>query len=431
MGKGSNKQGNSRGKTSKNQRKEQVERKRDERSHRNSIKKGKKANGFEDGTYKSFRNQLEAQGLKLKDVIGDGNCLFRALADQLDGDQNMHWKHRKDAVAYMKEHKDDFIPFIEESVTFEKYLQNLASAGTYGGNDSIVAFARKNNTDIIIHQLNNPTFIVEGSQNEKRRKVLHLAYHDFEHYSSVRRGADPGTGPAYPFHNVQDTIPNELSENELSENVSTVCEEIVDLDDPEKDAGIVDIDSTEKNEDNNTQRSEPFITEAVEQIKHDSGCYDTEYIRTTFIDNSFDTDATLSYLLQTMSINVENSPVNNKTTKDNAEEKTYNALKEKANENEEKGEDCYCSQNEEDEEEAKYLSHEKNSKQNKNKGKENKQKQSTKKPTNRQRKELAKQARKKRRQESRKDSHSSDTAADENKPPVPSNAPLNIQSINI
>lgn len=28
--------------------------------------------------------------IKLKDVGGDGNCLFRALADQFDGNENTH-----------------------------------------------------------------------------------------------------------------------------------------------------------------------------------------------------------------------------------------------------------------------------------------------------------------------------------------------------
>ena len=51
------------------------------------------------------------------------NCLFRALADQLNGDDKMHSKHRKEVVEYMKQHKDDFAPFLDESITFEKYCK--------------------------------------------------------------------------------------------------------------------------------------------------------------------------------------------------------------------------------------------------------------------------------------------------------------------
>lgn len=33
-------------------------------------------------------------------------------------------------------------------------VQNLGSLGTYGGNDSIVAFARHNQVEVVIHQYN-------------------------------------------------------------------------------------------------------------------------------------------------------------------------------------------------------------------------------------------------------------------------------------
>ena len=35
----------------------------------------------------------------------------------------LHSKHRKEVVEYMKQHKDDFAPFLDESITFEKYCK--------------------------------------------------------------------------------------------------------------------------------------------------------------------------------------------------------------------------------------------------------------------------------------------------------------------
>ena len=40
-----------------------------------------------------FANQLSKLGLYLHDILGDGNCLFRALGDQLEGHQESHFKH--------------------------------------------------------------------------------------------------------------------------------------------------------------------------------------------------------------------------------------------------------------------------------------------------------------------------------------------------
>ena len=61
-------------KTSKGQRRDDVERKRDERCRRNALRKERKnKDDLElDENFTSFSNQLEAQGLKIRYIIGDG-----------------------------------------------------------------------------------------------------------------------------------------------------------------------------------------------------------------------------------------------------------------------------------------------------------------------------------------------------------------------
>ena len=49
------------------------------------------------------------------------NCLFRALGDQLDGHSKHHLKHRQDVVDYMVQHRDDFEPFVEDDVPFQRH----------------------------------------------------------------------------------------------------------------------------------------------------------------------------------------------------------------------------------------------------------------------------------------------------------------------
>ena len=41
-----------------------------------------------------FKLQLAPNCLKVFEIEGDGNCMFRAIADQLDGDQNQHYQYR-------------------------------------------------------------------------------------------------------------------------------------------------------------------------------------------------------------------------------------------------------------------------------------------------------------------------------------------------
>ena len=52
----------------------------------------------------------------MQEVRADGNCLFRAIADQLDGDQNNHDTYRQAIVEYIIKCKDDFAPFVEDDV---------------------------------------------------------------------------------------------------------------------------------------------------------------------------------------------------------------------------------------------------------------------------------------------------------------------------
>lgn len=49
------------------------------------------------------------------------NCLFRALADQLDGHPRNHLNYRRAVVQYMRDNRADFEPFVEDDIPFEKH----------------------------------------------------------------------------------------------------------------------------------------------------------------------------------------------------------------------------------------------------------------------------------------------------------------------
>ncbi|XP_031469551.1 OTU domain-containing protein 3 isoform X2 [Phasianus colchicus] len=124
------------------------------------------------------------------------NCLFRALGDQLEGHSRNHLKHRQETVEYMIKQREDFEPFVEDDVPFEKHVTNLAKPGTFAGNDAIVAFARNNQMNVVIHQLNAPLWQIQGTDKSNVRE-LHIAYRHGEHYDSVRRINDDSEAPAY------------------------------------------------------------------------------------------------------------------------------------------------------------------------------------------------------------------------------------------
>eukprot|EP00123_Amoebidium_parasiticum_P022622 comp91289_c0_seq1/m.48560 comp91289_c0_seq1/g.48560 ORF comp91289_c0_seq1/g.48560 comp91289_c0_seq1/m.48560 type:complete len:349 (-) comp91289_c0_seq1:15-1061(-) len=175
----------------------EARRKNEERSRsgRAQRKKGDRYDLSRDEASK-FSSQLQPLGLRLKEVLGDGNCLFRAFADQIEGDEEQHAVYRRKVVEYMKAHRADFEPFVEDDVPFDKHISDLAEDGTFGGNDSIVAFARLMGVNVSIHQLDAPRWNI-ATDNDTRKPVVHLAYHNYEHYSSVRP-SDSGARPKAP-----------------------------------------------------------------------------------------------------------------------------------------------------------------------------------------------------------------------------------------
>lgn len=48
-----------------------------------------------------FAQKLGQDGLELKVVAGDGNCMFRSVADQVYGDEDMHEQVRACCLDYM------------------------------------------------------------------------------------------------------------------------------------------------------------------------------------------------------------------------------------------------------------------------------------------------------------------------------------------
>eukprot|EP00052_Salpingoeca_macrocollata_P009810 m.77057 g.77057 ORF g.77057 m.77057 type:complete len:453 (-) comp17263_c0_seq2:1138-2496(-) len=149
-----------------------------------------------DKEFDQFQVQLGKLGLCIVDVAGDGNCLFRSFSHQLFGNCNHHHQLRQNVVNFMRLNADDFAPFVEDDQTFDEYLEELGQNGTYGDNDSIVAFARATRHTVVIHQLKQARWVVPGSDFHPTGVEIHIAYLYGEHYASVRKIEEQSGGPA-------------------------------------------------------------------------------------------------------------------------------------------------------------------------------------------------------------------------------------------
>ena len=157
---------------------------------------------LDDKEIKSFAQMLLLEGYELKEVERDGNCFFRSLADQLDGREHGHDAYRQRVMDYVEKHEDDFVPFMsfgeseeEEDSNFAAYVGRLRSDGEWAGQVELTAAAQALGVHIVVHQHEHPSYRIEcrsDAGDAKRSKgaavklpVVHLSYHDGEHYNSV------------------------------------------------------------------------------------------------------------------------------------------------------------------------------------------------------------------------------------------------------
>ncbi|KUF77536.1 OTU domain-containing protein 3 [Phytophthora nicotianae] len=110
---------------------------------------------------------LSRIAFRLQEVEADGNCLFRALGDQLYGDQHQHEEVRK-------------------------YCERMREDGTWGGNQELYAAARLFQVYVVVHQ-DQPSarIMVIECDRLKPTRFVHVAYHGEDHYDSVRALKDP------------------------------------------------------------------------------------------------------------------------------------------------------------------------------------------------------------------------------------------------
>ena len=75
---------------------------------------------------------MTSHGVIRVPIIGDGNCLFRALADQIGLSQDSHRQIRDKVVNIILRDKDYFINFIDEEEidSVEAYCKEMSKDGT-------------------------------------------------------------------------------------------------------------------------------------------------------------------------------------------------------------------------------------------------------------------------------------------------------------
>lgn len=124
-----------------------------------------------------------AKGLEVKRMLEDGNCLFRAVADQVYGDSEAYDLIRQMCIDYMERERDHFSQFITEG--FTSYCKRKRRDKVYGNNVEIQALSEMYNRPIHIYSYSiEPINIFHGSYNSDTPPIR-LSYHHGNHYNSL------------------------------------------------------------------------------------------------------------------------------------------------------------------------------------------------------------------------------------------------------
>ncbi|CAI5511250.1 unnamed protein product, partial [Closterium sp. Naga37s-1] len=92
-------------------------------------------------SHQTLTERLAVYGLRELPMVGDGNCQFRALADQLFRNANRHAAVRQAVVQQMRAHSERYSPYVPDS--FPRYLRHMARNGEWGDHITLQAAADK------------------------------------------------------------------------------------------------------------------------------------------------------------------------------------------------------------------------------------------------------------------------------------------------
>ena len=129
--------------------------------------------------------KLENIGYDIVIIRGDGNCLFRSVAEQLEGNEEYYQKYREICVDYMVNNKEVFIPFLEDSTSIDEYIEKISKDGEWGGNLEIYALSMALEVNFCIYIPDKPCSVVKNWENPKQN--IFLIYHNGKHYNSLRK----------------------------------------------------------------------------------------------------------------------------------------------------------------------------------------------------------------------------------------------------
>ncbi|KAJ5746187.1 hypothetical protein N7520_011369 [Penicillium odoratum] len=161
---------------------------------------------------------LTERGLFALPTEGDGNCLYYSLSDQLKGTFSHADEIRQILAAHMANNRTYFMQFVvaqggerrrpkratasayatrsadvscpseeDKERRFEEMVALTRKNGEWGSSEHLQAFCQVFKVDINVYTMDGVQMFRDvHAMPDEHRDAIHVAFHDFKHYSSVR-----------------------------------------------------------------------------------------------------------------------------------------------------------------------------------------------------------------------------------------------------
>ncbi|KAI5632237.1 OTU-like cysteine protease domain-containing protein [Phthorimaea operculella] len=170
-----------------------------EREEQIKLQEKENINGPRNTEVQAISERLKKKNLKIFLVPSDGDCLYKAVAHQLETVKQQILsigELRRNVAEYIKSNKDDFIPFMSNPDTcdmlteeeFEEYCDKITTTKVWGGQLEIRALSNCLKCPISVIQATGPESIEQGSEFQGPPLVITYHRHMYslgEHYNST------------------------------------------------------------------------------------------------------------------------------------------------------------------------------------------------------------------------------------------------------
>ncbi|GAB4842706.1 OVARIAN TUMOR DOMAIN-containing deubiquitinating enzyme 11 [Ancistrocladus abbreviatus] len=136
--------------------------------------------------------RLKTYGLEELQIEGDGNCQFRALADQLLRNPDYHKHIRKEIVKQLKHFQKLYEGYVP--MQYKSYMKKMARTGEWGDHVTLQAAADRFGAKICLVTSFRDSCYIEILPNSKNfSKELWLSFWSEVHYNSLYASGDVPT----------------------------------------------------------------------------------------------------------------------------------------------------------------------------------------------------------------------------------------------